>query len=216
MIGKKKTKQISHWAGTEGNAYVDRNPKNTKQLERLYRKDYDVSRGSMDEDFLKTIRKDTSILEVGANVGTQLQLLREQGFSKLLGVDINRHAIKEAKRLRPDVDIFEASGFDLPFKDGAFDLVYTSGVLIHISPKDVKEIMREMHRVSGKYIWGFEYYAPKCTEVTYRGKKNLLWKTDFSALFLKEFPDLKVVKEKIYPMTDGVNATKMYLLKKVH
>lgn len=211
----KKTKQISHWAGKNGNAYVDRNPQTTKQMESLYAKDYGVSRSSMDKEFLKSFnKKSTSILEVGANVGTQLQFLREQGFAKILGIDVNRHAIKEAKRLRPDVDIIEASGFDLPFKDGAFDLVYTSGVLIHISPKDIKDIIREMYRVSRKYIWGFEYYAPKYTAVTYRGKKDLLWKTDFAALFQKEFPDLKVVKEKIYKMSDGVNATKMYLLKK--
>jgi pseudaminic acid biosynthesis-associated methylase len=215
MISSKVTPQIGHWAGKNGNDYVDRNPLSVEQMQDLYRKDYGVDRISMNKEFLGSLDKKISILEVGANVGTQLQFLHGLGFSKLLGIDVNRHAIEQAKHIHPHVDVIEASGFDLPFKDASFDLVYTSGVLIHISPKDIQDIQREMYRVSKRYIWGFEYYAPTYTDVTYRGKKDLLWKTDFAALFKTEFPDLKLVKEKKYPMTDGVNTSQMYLLEKV-
>ncbi|MDO8553028.1 MAG: methyltransferase domain-containing protein [bacterium] len=210
----KTTKQISHWAGEEGNSYVERNPHSTAEMDELYVADCGVSRTEMNLDFLGAIGKDIPILEVGANVGTQLQFLHTQGFSKVLGVDVNRRAITDAKHLYPDVDVIEASGFDLPFKDGSFELVYTSGVLIHISPNDIQKIMNEMHRVSSRYIWGFEYYAPEYTEVRYRGKKDLLWKTDFANLFLAKFPDLRLVKEKKYTMTDGVNVNQMYLLER--
>jgi pseudaminic acid biosynthesis-associated methylase len=216
MVSSKVTPQIGHWAGENGNAYVDRNPRSIEQMQDLYRKDYGVTRSSMNESFLGSLDKGISILEVGANIGTQLQFLHNQSFSKLLGIDVNRHAVEEAKHIHPDVDIIEASGFDMPFKDGSFDLVYTSGVLIHISPKDIESIMREMHRVSRRYIWGLEYYAPEYTEVIYRGKKDLLWKTDFAALFKNKFSDLTLIKEKKYPMTDGINTSQMYLLEKVH
>ncbi|KKW09362.1 MAG: Methyltransferase type 11 [Candidatus Kaiserbacteria bacterium GW2011_GWA2_49_19] len=211
----KTTKQLSHWAGEHGNAYVDRNPHSPAQMNKLYKKDYGVTRTYMNEEFLGRLGTELSILEFGANVGTQLQFLRERGFSRLLGIDINQHAVKVAKRLHPDVDVIAGSGFDAPFKDGSFEFVFTSGVLIHISPNDIKKIMNEMHRVSSRYIWGFEYYAPKYAEVTYRGKKDLLWKTDFAGLFLNEFPGLKLVKEAKYPMTDGVNVSQMYLLEKI-
>ncbi|MDO8561481.1 MAG: methyltransferase domain-containing protein [bacterium] len=214
MASAKTTKQISHWSGEEGNNYVERNPHSTAEMDEVYVADCGVSRSAMNRDFLGTIEKSISVLEVGANVGTQLQFLYDQGFSKILGVDVNRRAITEAKHLYPSVDVVEGSGFDLPFKDGSFGLVYTSGVLIHISPDDIKSIMSEMHRVSSRYIWGFEYYAPEYTPVTYRGKKDLLWKTDFADLFLAQFPDLRLVKEKKYPMTDGVNVNQMYLLEK--
>ena len=216
MATLKTTKQIGHWAGEEGNSYVERNPHSTAEMDEVYVGDCGVSRTEMNRDFLGTIDKGTSILEVGANVGTQLQFLHDQGFSKMLGVDVNRHAVTEAKQLYPAIDVIEASGFDLPFKDGTFELVYTSGVLIHISPDDIRSIMEEMYRVSSRYIWGFEYYAPEYTEVTYRGKKDLLWKTDFANLFLSQFPGLRLVKEKKYPMTDGVNINQMYLLEKTH
>lgn len=212
----KTTKQISHWAGEEGDTYVERNPHSTKEMDDLYVADCGVSRTEMNLDFLGTIDKDISILEVGANVGTQLQFLHNQGFSRVLGIDVNRRAITDAKHLYPAIDVIEGSGFDLPFKDGSFDLVYTSGVLIHISPDDIQSIMSEMYRVSGRYIWGFEYYAPEYTEVTYRGKRDLLWKTDFADLFFARFLDLRLVKEKKYTMTDGVNVNQMYLLEKTN
>ncbi len=44
-------------------------------------------------------------------------------------------------------------------KPGSFDLVFTSGVLIHIAPHDLPTIMGEIHRCSSRYIWGFEYYS---------------------------------------------------------
>jgi hypothetical protein len=112
------------------------------------------------------------------------------------------------------VDIIHASGFDLPFQSGWFDLVFTSGVLIHTAPKDIQDFMSELHRVSRSFIWGFEYYSPTYTEVPYRGNTDLLWKTDFCALYLKEFPDLELVHERKYLMTDEKRVSQMFLLKK--
>lgn len=207
------TKQTEHWAGKNGDAYVDRNPRSTTEMESLYREEFGMPRSAMNTDFLGDLDKELSILEVGANVGVQLELLRQQGFRELLGIDINRNAIAEAKKLHPEVKIQEASGLEMPFEDNSFDLVYTSGVLIHIAPQDIARFISEMHRVSRKYLWGFEYYAPEYTEILYRGERGLMWKTDFAALFLSQFSDLKKVKEKTYTMPDG-NINQMFLLEK--
>ncbi len=211
---KKDTKQISEWAGDMGKLYTDRNPQSVEEFDRVYLKDYNATRTSMNEEFLSDLPKNLKMLEVGSNVGLQLEFLRRMGFTGAEGIEINEYAVAQAKKINPEVRVTHGSGFDIPFKDGEFDLVFTSGVLIHISPNDIKDIISEMYRVSNRYIWGFEYYAPKYTEVTYRGSKDLLWKTDFCALFQETFPDLVVVKEKKYPMTDGVNASQMYLLEK--
>ena len=114
-----------------------------------------------------------------------------------------------------NINIICASGFDVPFKDSYFDIVCTNGVLIHISPNDLPKIMAEMYRCSKKYIWGFEYYADKVTEINYRGHENYLWKADYAKLFMEQFPDLKLVKKEMYPYMDNPeNVDYMYLLEK--
>jgi len=81
------------------------------------------------------------------------------------------------------------SADDIPFKDGYFDMVFTSGVLIHISPGNINRVLDEIYRCSREYIWGFEYYADDYTEVNYRGHESLLWKTNFPKLYLDRFPN---------------------------
>jgi pseudaminic acid biosynthesis-associated methylase len=211
----KHTKQLSAWAGEWGDAYVERNPQSIEAYEALYRKDYGVTRESMNQEFLENVERTVPILEVGANIGVQLEFLRLAGFNDLHGIDVNERAVQEAKHLHPGVEVILGSGFDLSFGDGGFGLVFTSGVLIHISPDDIHFLLREMHRATNRYIWGFEYYAPSYTEVPYRGTDDLLWKTDFAALFLSICPGVRLVKEKKYPMTDGVNVSQMYLLEKI-
>ena len=214
MTNGKETTQLSEWAGEMGKLYTDRNPQSVEEFDRVYLKDYGVTRTSMNDEFLGGVEKKMNVLEVGANIGLELELLRRMGFPDLTGIDINEHAVAQAKKIHPEVRVLQGSGFALPFDDASYDLVFTSGVLIHISPADIQDIMREMHRVSRRYIWGFEYYAPAHTEVVYRGNKNLLWKADFCKTFLDSFPGLRVIKEKKYAMTAGVNVSQMYLLEK--
>ena len=211
----KKTHQQMAWAGDWGNEYVDRNPLTIEEYEQLYIKDYAVTRDEINREFLGDLPRDISILEVGANVGVQLEFLTRLGFHNVRGIEINEYAVAEAKKRRPTIEIIHGSGFTLPFRDGEFDLVFTSGVLIHISPKDVGGFMREMCRVTKKYIWGFEYYAPSYVEIQYRGYADLLWKTDFAKEFMMQCPGLRLAKEKKYPLTDGKNETQMFWLKKI-
>ena len=74
--------------------------------------------------------------------------------------------------------------------------------------------MSEIYRVSKKYIWGFEYFADKSTEIPYRGNRNVLWKAPFSELYRQAFPDLKLVREKKYKYKDNDNEDTMFLLRK--
>ena len=86
--------------------------------------------------------------------------------------------------------------------------------MIHIAPQDINVVLNEMYRCSGKYIWGFEYYAEKYTQISYRGHDNLPWKTDFARLFLERFRDLKLIKEERYKYLDNDNVDAMFLLEK--
>lgn len=210
-----KTFQEENWSGQHGDEYNKRNPQTTKDMDEVYSSNYGgVTRTQLNKEFLDDIPRDVRILEVGANIGVQLAYLQEMGFEKLYGVDINREAIETSKANLKGIDIILASALDLPFKENCFDLVFTSGVLIHISPDNIKSSMKELVRCSKKYIWGFEYFAENYMRVNYRGKDDLLWKTNFSQLYLDSFPELKLKKEKKIKYTDSDNVDVMFLLEK--
>jgi pseudaminic acid biosynthesis-associated methylase len=208
------TVQGETWEKDFGASYTDRNPQSVEGLEALHAKDYGVSRQVMNEEFLCALDRGTRILEVGANIGLQLEMLRRMGFTDILGIDINDHAIQQVKKIHPDVTVIKGNALDLPFKDGWFDLSYTSGVLIHIAPDDLPKAMDEIVRVSKRYVWGFEYFAPTPTNIPYHGRTDLLWKRDFAAAYLERFPGMKLVMEKKYPMIGSENVTQMFLLEK--
>jgi pseudaminic acid biosynthesis-associated methylase len=137
------------------------------------------------------------------------------GFVNLYGIELQSYAVELSKARTKRINIIEGSAFDIPYKDGYFDLVFTSGVLIHINPSDIVWALREILRCTREYIWGFEYYADEHTEITYRGHKELLWKADYAKLYLQQFEDLKIAKEERLKYLDSDNIDTMFLLKKI-
>lgn len=215
---EQQTEQMKVWSGEFGASYTERNLfADSREFNEFYVKRYGIGKDQMNQAILKDIPKDARILEVGANVGNQLESLRRIGFKNLYGIELQASVVAKAKKLHPEVNIIQGSAFDLPFKDGFFDLVFTNNVLIHISPNDIEKVINEMYRVSKTYIWGFEYFAEKYTEIPYRDHRDLLWKTDFAKEFLNRHSDLKPVHEQMHPCLDEPgNIDKEYLLRKVH
>jgi pseudaminic acid biosynthesis-associated methylase len=209
-----KTPQIETWTGEFGRDYTDRNALGVEQLNALCLSNYGVSRKSLNQDFLSGIRKEARILEVGCNMGNQLLLLKEMGFQNLHGIEIQPYALEKARARVPGASLSEATAFDIPYADGYFDLVFTSGVLIHIAPDDLPRAIKEIHRCSRSYIWGLEYHAPEMTEVNYRGHDQLLWKMDYPKFYLQQFADLELVKSQELPYLQDGNTDVMFLLRK--
>jgi ubiquinone/menaquinone biosynthesis C-methylase UbiE len=112
------------------------------------------------------------------------------------------------------INIIQGSAFDIPFKDGYFDLVFTSGLLTHISPSDIHEAMCEIYRCTKKWIYGFEAYADAYEEVAYRGHHSLFWKVDYATLYHKSFGDLKLFREERLKYLNSENLDSMFLLRK--
>ena len=210
----KITKQMEKWAGEFGKEYTDRNALTLEEMERLYQKNYGVTRTEMNLEFIGDLRRSIRILEVGSNIGNQLLYLQNMGFQTLYGIELQEYAVEISKSRTKHINIIQGSAFDIPFKDNFFDLVFTSGLLIHIAPSDVEQVLREIHRCTKKYIWGSEYFADSYTQVEYRGHTELLWKTNFVKLYLDTFPDLRIVKEKRYKYLDNDNVDSMFLLEK--
>lgn len=210
-----RTKQMQEWAGDFGRAYTERNDISVTQLDELYLERFGQTRTSLNEQFLSGLDLGAKVLEVGTNVGNQLACLKKAGFSELHGVELQMAAARQAAARLGSAKIAQATAFNLPFQDSAFELVYTAGVLIHIDPNDLPTALIQIHRTSRRFIWGMEYFSPQCKELVYRGKKNLLWSNDFSSRYLELFPDLRLVKEVKLPyLSEPEKADAMFLLEK--
>ena len=195
MLQAQATQQLGAWCGEFGREYTLRSCLTPQEVDALWKKNYGSTRTELNRCFLKNVPPDTRILEVGCNIGNQLLLLQQLGYSNLYGVDIRDYALEIARSRTKNINFTQASSFTLPYEDKYFDLVFTSGVLIHVSPKDLAAAIDEIHRCSRHYIWGSEYYASAMTEINYRGHGELLWKMDYAREYLTRFEDLELVLE---------------------
>jgi pseudaminic acid biosynthesis-associated methylase len=209
-----KTHQLKTWTGRFGKLYTDRNTLSLRDLDALYKKQFSTTRTDLNKRFLGKLPKSARILEVGCNTGNQLLLLQKMGYKNLYGIEPQEYAVECARQRCKGINIIRASAFDLPFRDGYFDVVFTSGVLIHINPADIHEALAEIYRTSCRFVWGYEYYAPEYNPVAYRGRRDLLWKTDFERLYLDTFESLHTVKVEYLDYRDGNNRDVMFLLEK--
>lgn len=210
-----KNFQEEIWDGEFGKEYTERNIYSPQELNEENTKQYGISRTGMNEEFLSEyIEKNVRILEIGCNVGNQLRFLQEMGYKNLYGIELQPYAVERAKELTKGINIIQASGDDIPFKDEYFDIVFTSGVLIHIAPENLPKVMKEMTRCSKKYIWGFEYYSDVFSEINYRENKNAMWKGNYAEEYARNCPELKIMKQKKYKYIENSNTDSMFLLSK--
>jgi pseudaminic acid biosynthesis-associated methylase len=208
------SKQVREWKGAFGRKYTNRNDLSLKELDGVYVNNYGVTRRELNERFLRDVPKDARILEVGCNVGNQLRLLQGMGYHNLFGIEIQAYAVKLARKRTAGIRLVNSSGLEIPFNDSFFDVVFTSGVLIHIAPENLRTALTEIHRCTRDYIWGLEYFAPEVTEVVYRGYKDLMWKADYAHLYVEAFPDLEIAKEERLKYLQNENTDSMFLLRK--
>lgn len=210
----KLTRQMEEWTGNFGKEYTDRNALSLEEMELSYKDHFGITRMEMNSKFIGDLDRNINILEVGSNIGNQLLCLQKAGLKNLYGIELQFYAVELSKTRTKGINIIQGSAFDVPFKDGFFDLVFTSGLLIHIDPEDVSKVLEEIYRCTKRYIWGFEYYADAYTEIHYRGHADLLWKTNFSKLFLDRFSDLILVSEERFKYRENDNVDAMFLLQK--
>src|SRR5450755_3921607 len=102
------TDQVRQWAGTFGREYTDRNDQTQCQLDEFYHNTYGKTRSELNQRFLDNVPRNAPILEVGCNVGTQLLLLKDMGFTDLSGVEIQEYALQRARERLRDAKILQA------------------------------------------------------------------------------------------------------------
>jgi ubiquinone/menaquinone biosynthesis C-methylase UbiE len=139
----KISKQMKEWISDFGKKYTNRNALTLDEMNKMCRKNFGISRENLNILFIDEMNRDIKILEVGSNIGNQLLLLQKMGFNNLYGIEINDYAVELSKQRTNNINIIKGSAFDIPFKDKYFDLVFTSGVLIHIAPHDINLVLND-------------------------------------------------------------------------
>jgi pseudaminic acid biosynthesis-associated methylase len=182
------TKQLELWRSHFGWEYASRNNNQvTPEDQRRLAKDW----GRILSHAVTPSPK--NVLEIGCSIGRNLLVLRNF-ISELHGIDPNPRAVSLASEMLSGsgVAVREGNAFELPFEDQSFDLVFTSGVLIHIAPDDLNRATDEIMRVAKHYIVCIEYFSHKPEQVPYQGMDGYLFKRDFGRFYLERYPGLKV------------------------
>ena len=165
--------QQMFWQGSGGDKYITRNMD-------FHNFEYtDGFRKDILKYILKYIPRDISILELGCSKGQTIGNLKEFGFTNITGVDINESALKIAREEFPRFDFIESAVEDYnPTKK--FDMVITSGLLIHIHQDNLPNVISKIRELSKKYIFGFEYYSKEFERIDWPG---YCYSGDYAKLF---------------------------------
>ena len=199
-----KNHQLDTWEGKFGKDYTDRNV--IEWRERL-----DAFKEALSGLPIQ------SILEVGCNRGHNLLSLTEllPADSQVVGIEPNQYAREIARAATAKIGVLEGNAYDLPFKDGYFDVVFTAGVLIHIPPSNLQTAISEIYRVSKRYILAIEYFSEEEEIVNYRGHTDLLWKRNFLKIYQQAFDDLKLIRNGYWGDEKGFFRSHWWLFEKV-
>ena len=169
-----KTEQVSFWSSNLGNEYIERNNK------------FDNVLGKKVWHNLLKNKKIYNVLECGSNVGRNLkQINLAYPNKKLSFIEINTEAFQICKLNKNIENSYNTSIENCKIPRNSYDLVFTSGVLIHLNDQALKKAIKNIIKWSKKYIIILEYFSTTRIEKEYRGKKNLLFLREYGEEFLK-------------------------------
>ncbi|MDH3678095.1 MAG: class I SAM-dependent methyltransferase [Nitrosopumilus sp.] len=99
----------------------------------------------------------SKIIELGCNVGRNLNYLSQKGFTNIYGIEISENALEKMKEIYPkmssSIEVFHSAIEDKisQFEKDEFDLVFTMAVLEHVHT-DSEWIFEEIVRITKRYL----------------------------------------------------------------
>lgn len=178
--------QAKVWVGEFGEEYARRSPGDPISNRAFFRRAIGtrIVAGNI-----------ASLIEFGAGVGSNLVALREMlPQARIDALEINPAALEHLIATGAANVVYQSSMTDwINPQPAQYDLAFTKGVLIHIPPADLGHAYAALYQASRRYILLAEYYAPKHTEIEYRGRRDMLWKGDFAGEMLDIYPDLHLI-----------------------
>lgn len=164
------TVQEDFWRGSFGSEYVRRN-----------RVKWNL-RAPFWDDIINWVEPE-NVLEIGTNAGWNLRAIKSiRSDIELKGIDVNPDALAEATAAGFDVE--EMSALDAGSRwPNEFDLVFSAGVLIHISSEHIHQAMDSIIAASRQYVLAIEYAAKVEEAIEYRGHTDRLWRRPFASMY---------------------------------
>lgn len=156
------------WAGEFGDQYLARNQVDWQARVPFWR------------DLLE-ITGARSVFELGANAGWNLSAIKRcHPDVNVIGSDINTEACRQAGQAGLTV----VNNLDFTtYVPGCFELTFTAGVLIHIEPEHLREVMQALVDKSYRWVLAVEYEAAIEETVEYRGHLDKCWRRPYGVLY---------------------------------
>lgn len=124
-----------------------------------------------------------TILEIGCNCGRNLNMFMKRGYRNLWGVEISPEAVEYSHEVFPLVSdrivCRDAQSFLAEQKTGAFNVIFTQGVLMHIPRDDM--LFAQMARVANNVIFTNEVESVTPFVILERHKHGQNYKEVFEA-----------------------------------
>jgi pseudaminic acid biosynthesis-associated methylase len=189
--------QEQFWSGEFGDEYTHRNRVDWMKRVPFWRR-------------IMAQTEARSVLDVGCNAGWNLHAINvaDRPTVVAVGIDVNDRAVAEARR--KGLHTVLGSIYDIgALYFETFDLVCTSGVLIHVAPAELEAAMRNVIAASRRWVLAVEYESDQEEGVLYRGNTDRLWKRPFGRLY--EAIGLKLVSDS---KAEGFDRCRSWLLEK--
>lgn len=170
---------------------------------------------------LMALRATDTILDVGCGGGGALMMFNST--NPIVGLDLaakNRSSVER----RPNTTFLVCDARELPFDDGAFDIVFCNSLIEHVEPAHRQAVADEIRRVGVRYFVqtpnrGFpiephymlplvQFWPVRARDWLHRhfgaGYIRLLGSREFMALF----PDAQIHKEHFWGLTKSLIAAR--------
>jgi SAM-dependent methyltransferase len=148
-------------------------------------------------------------LEVGCGLGRVVLHYRRQGFA-VSGIERSRIAVAKVRERYPDADVREGDALNLPFPDGAFDVVMAFGVYHNLESgvdTGLSEVSRCLSR-GGRFCISMrpDNVEMRLNEVYWRWRNRRMRKGDryFHKVLVGE-REFKEMLAKVGLVTDGIH-----------
>lgn len=144
----------------------------------------------------KELRQCSDIFEIGTNLAGNLTAISEiVPSAKLSGLEINDLCVSHVSA-STNFDV--ACGSIIDFEPlTSYDFVFTRGVLIHINPDHLDNVLMKMAKMSRRYVFIAEHYSEQIlvdqnyppSGVNVDKDHQYLWRRDFYSIFERLNPE---------------------------
>ena len=143
-----------------------------------------------------------SVLEIGCGTGIDLRLVPDT--IRVCGADRHRIALDAAQARMPQGDFVCADIDSLPFGDRTVDMIFTHQLLNYLDVATLEAGVREIHRISARYVLSCEAYGPdgKVIKGSYRYRDMTQWWNRY---------DVDIIHD--YILSPEIDDAKLLLLK---